>query len=58
MNETLLELLNELDELSNFVAYNALGKDKTKLRKKLHKLIKLVEKGKTGKYIDEDEDDG
>lgn len=57
MNETLLELLNELDELSNFIAYNALGKDKTKLRKKLHKLIKLVEKGKTEKYI-EGEDDG
>lgn len=57
MNETLLELLNELDELSNFVAYNALGKDKNKLRKKLHKLIKLVEKGKTEKYI-EGEDDG
>ena len=50
MNETLLELLNELDELSNFVAYNALGKDKMKLRKKLHKLIKLVEKGKTEKW--------
>lgn len=57
MNETLLELLNELDELSNFVAYNALGKDKNKLRKKLHKLIKLVEKGKTEKYI-EGESDG
>ena len=57
MNETLLELLNELDELSNFVAYNALGKVKNKLRKKLHKLIKLVEKGKTEKYI-EGEDDG
>ena len=57
MNETLLELLNELDELSNFVAYNALGKDKNKLRKKLHKLIKLVEKGKIEKYI-EGEDDG
>ena len=40
MNETLLELLNELDELSNFIAYNA-----------------LVEKGKTEKYI-EGEDDG
>ena len=57
MNEKLLELLNELDELSNFIAYNALGKDKNKLRKKLHKLIKLVEKGKTEKYI-EGEDDG
>ena len=55
MNETLLELLNELDELSNFIAYNALGKDKNKLRKKLHKLIKLVEKGDTEKYIEKDD---
>lgn len=53
MNEKLLELLNELEELSNYIAYDALGKDKKKLRKKLHKLIKHVEKGETEKYIEE-----
>lgn len=54
MNEKLLELLNELEELSNYIAYNRLGKDKKKLQKKLHKLIKHVEKGETEKYIEED----
>ena len=57
MNDKLLELLNELEELSNYIAYNRLGKDKKKLQKKLHKLIKHVKKGETEKYI-EGENDG
>ena len=54
MNESLLELLKELDELSNFIAYNSLGKDRKKLQKKLHKLIKYVKKNETEKFIEED----
>lgn len=47
-----LENLQELHRLSNFVSYKRLGKNKSKMMKKLKKVIKKVESGNLENIID------
>lgn len=47
-----LENLQELHRLSNFVSYKRLGKNKSKMIKKLKKVIKKVESGNLENIID------
>lgn len=56
-----IKYIDELIFLSDFVAYNALGKDKKKIKKKLKKIKKHIQTDEYASYsnqewIDEDEE--
>ena len=56
-----IKYIDELIFLSDFVAYNALGKDKKKIKKKLKKFKKHIQTDEYASYsnqewIDEDEE--
>lgn len=50
--ESIIENLNDLYRLSNYISYKRLGKDKDKLRKKLKKIIKKLENNELEGIID------
>lgn len=50
--ESIIENLNDLYRLSNYISYKRLGKDKDKLRKKLKKIIKKLENSELEGIID------
>lgn len=57
----MIKCIDELIFLSDFVAYNALGKEKKKIKKKLKKLKKHIQSDEYAsnynqEWIDEDED--
>lgn len=54
--DELLSLLIDLEEYSDFICYNNLGKDKEKLQKKLRKMIKKIREGKEDELFIEGEE--
>ena len=50
--ESMIENLNDLYRLSNYISYKRLGKDKDKLRKKLKKITKKLENNELEGIID------
>lgn len=53
--EELLSLLDDLEEYSEFVCYNRLGKNKKELQKKLKKLKNKIRKEKYDEVFKEGE---
>lgn len=54
--DELLSLLIDLEDYSDFICYNNLGKDKEKLQKKLRKMIKKIREGKEDELFIEGEE--
>ena len=54
--DELLSLLIDLEDYSDFICYNNLGKGKEKLQKKLRKMIKKIQEGKEDELFIEGEE--
>lgn len=54
--DELLSLLIDLEDYSDFICYNSLGKDKENLQKKLRKMIKKIQEGKEDELFIEGEE--